>query len=85
MRWRLTGLIKNNTHKLDKPVDPLRTKLINLTSTLIVLLFTGTCAFQYSEVTFGTNNYTILESLYVVMVTLSTVGYGGKLILNCSF
>ncbi|KAG2190906.1 hypothetical protein INT46_006667 [Mucor plumbeus] len=69
-------LIKNNTHKLDKPVDPLRTKLINLTSTLIVLLFTGTCAFQYSEVTFGTNNYTILESLYVVMVTLSTVGYG---------
>jgi len=65
---------------IDKPVDPLRTKLIILTSTLIVLLFTGTCAFQYSEVTFGTSNYTILESLYVVMVTLSTVGYGGKFI-----
>lgn len=35
-------------------------------------------AFQYCEVTFGDINYSILDSLYVVMVTLSTVGYGGK-------
>ncbi|KAK4514602.1 uncharacterized protein ATC70_002201 [Mucor velutinosus] len=76
LRIKSVMKIKVNLQLTDKPVDPLRTKLIILTSTLIVLLFTGTCAFQYSEVTFGTNNYTILESLYVVMVTLSTVGYG---------
>jgi voltage-gated potassium channel Kch len=33
-------------------------------------------AFQYCEVTFGEVHYSILDSLYVVMVTLSTVGYG---------
>ncbi|KAI8637256.1 hypothetical protein BD408DRAFT_424858 [Parasitella parasitica] len=76
LRIKSVMKIKINLQLTDKPVDPLRTKLINLTSTLIVLLFTGTCAFQYTEVTFGTHNYTILESLYVVMVTLSTVGYG---------
>ncbi|KAF1802860.1 hypothetical protein FB192DRAFT_1447653 [Mucor lusitanicus] len=76
LRIKSVMKIKINLQLTDKPVDPLRTKLIILTSTLIVLLFTGTCAFQYSEVTFGTSNYTILESLYVVMVTLSTVGYG---------
>ncbi|KAL7315601.1 hypothetical protein PS15m_004798 [Mucor circinelloides] len=76
LRIKSVMKIKVNLQLTDKPVDPLRTKLIILTSTLIVLLFTGTCAFQYSEVTFGTSNYTILESLYVVMVTLSTVGYG---------
>lgn len=69
-------------HAPDKPIDPLRTKLIHLVSTLVVLLYNGTCAFQYMEVTFGINNYTILESLYVVMVTLSTVGYGGKVLSN---
>ncbi|KAI9008928.1 hypothetical protein CLU79DRAFT_806343 [Phycomyces nitens] len=56
----------------DKPVDPLNTKLIHLIGTLVVLLYNGMSAFQYCEVTFGANNYTILESLYVVMVTLST-------------
>lgn len=93
--WRIHHVI------IDKPVDPLRTKLIHLVSTLAVLLYNGTCAFQYAEATFGNHNYTILESLYVqyivsamyvnnppisllfyryvVMVTLSTVGYGGKL------
>lgn len=35
-------------------------------------------AFQYCEATFASVNYSILDSLYVVMVTLSTVGYGGK-------
>ncbi|KAG1573936.1 hypothetical protein G6F50_002400 [Rhizopus delemar] len=60
----------------DKPTDPLNTKLIHLVSTLIVLIYNGTCAFQYTEATFGNKDYTILDSLYVVMVTLSTVGYG---------
>lgn len=63
---------------LGKPVDPLNSKLVHLAGTIMVLLYNGLSAFQYCEVTFGSNNYSILDSLYVVMVTLSTVGYGGK-------
>ncbi|GAA5796488.1 hypothetical protein HPULCUR_001860 [Helicostylum pulchrum] len=59
-----------------KSVDPLKSKLVYLVGTLIALLYNGMSAFQYCEVTFGDINYSILESLYVVMVTLSTVGYG---------
>lgn len=63
---------------IDKAVNPLKSKLIYLVSTLMALLYNGMSAFQYCEVTFGDVNYSILESLYVVMVTLSTVGYGGN-------
>lgn len=48
---------------IDKPTDPLNTKLIHLVSTLIVLIYNGTCAFQYTEATFGNKDYTILDSL----------------------
>lgn len=68
--------IKTNLLMTDKPVDPLKSKLVHLVGTLIALLYNGMSAFQYCEVTFGDINYSILESLYVVMVTLSTVGYG---------
>ncbi|ORE09517.1 hypothetical protein BCV72DRAFT_248143 [Rhizopus microsporus var. microsporus] len=68
--------IPNGQFLYDRPSDPLSTKLIHLVSTLIVLLYNGTCAFQYTEATYGHESYTILDSLYVVMVTLSTVGYG---------
>ncbi|KAG1443406.1 hypothetical protein G6F56_010682 [Rhizopus delemar] len=71
--------IKINLQITDKPIDPLNTKLIHLVSTLVVLLYNGTCAFQFTEATFGKKEYTILDSLYVVMVTLSTVGYGAVL------
>jgi len=63
----------------EKPVDPLKSKLVHLVGTLVALLYNCMSAFQYCEVTFGNINYSILESLYVVMVTLSTVGYGGLL------
>ncbi|EPB88136.1 hypothetical protein HMPREF1544_05080 [Mucor circinelloides 1006PhL] len=68
--------IKTNLLMTEKPVDPLKSKLVHLVGTLVALLYNGMSAFQYCEVTFGNINYSILESLYVVMVTLSTVGYG---------
>ncbi|KAI8981503.1 hypothetical protein BDB01DRAFT_794345 [Pilobolus umbonatus] len=68
--------IKTNLLMTDKQVDPLKSKLIYLIGTLISLLYNGMSAFQYCEITFGKINYSILDSLYVVMVTLSTVGYG---------
>lgn len=82
----MTGTLKKkpckyyfiDKHVLGKPVDPLNSKLVHLAGTIMVLLYNGLSAFQYCEVTFGSNNYSILDSLYVVMVTLSTVGYGGK-------
>ncbi|KAI8884052.1 voltage-gated potassium channel [Backusella circina FSU 941] len=76
LRIRSVMKIKINLQITDKPFDPLKTKLIHLVSTIIVLLYNGACAFQYCELTFGSRNYTILDSFYVVMVTLSTVGYG---------
>ncbi|CAO3703026.1 unnamed protein product [Rhizopus stolonifer] len=76
LRIKSVMKIKINLQITDKPTDPLNTKLIHLVSTLVVLLYNGTCAFQFTEATFGKKEYTILDSLYVVMVTLSTVGYG---------
>ncbi|EIE78949.1 hypothetical protein RO3G_03654 [Rhizopus delemar RA 99-880] len=77
----VSTFIPNGQFVYDKPTDPLNTKLIHLVSTLIVLIYNGTCAFQYTEATFGNKDYTILDSLYVVMVTLSTVGYGALAVL----
>ncbi|KAI9254039.1 calcium-activated BK potassium channel alpha subunit-domain-containing protein [Sporodiniella umbellata] len=76
LRIKSVMKIKINLQISDKASDPLNTKLIHLVSTLVVLLYNGTCAFQFTEATFGKKEYTILDSLYVVMVTLSTVGYG---------
>ncbi|CAO3700020.1 unnamed protein product [Rhizopus stolonifer] len=76
LRIKSVMKIKINLLMADKPVDALKSKLIHLVGTLVVLLYNGLSAFQYCEVTFGNVNYSILDSLYVVMVTLSTVGYG---------
>ncbi|KAI7900826.1 uncharacterized protein BX663DRAFT_532207 [Cokeromyces recurvatus] len=64
--------INNGQFLYDKQMDPLKSKLVHLIGTLVVLLYNGMSAFQYCEVTFGAINYSILDSLYVVMVTLST-------------
>ncbi|RCI03555.1 hypothetical protein CU098_001800, partial [Rhizopus stolonifer] len=64
--------IKINLLMADKPIDALKSKLVHLAGTIVVLLYNGLSAFQYCEVTFGNVNYSILDSLYVVMVTLST-------------
>ncbi|KAI9009305.1 hypothetical protein CLU79DRAFT_806279 [Phycomyces nitens] len=78
MPFLVSYFVEHGQYLYDKPVDALKAKLIQLIITIAVLLYNGMSAFQYCEVTFGTVNYTILESLYVVMVTLSTVGYGGS-------
>ncbi|CAO3633858.1 unnamed protein product [Cunninghamella blakesleeana] len=76
LRIKSAMKIKMNLQMTDKLVDPMKTKLIYVVSTLTVLLYNGVSAFHYTESTFGTRWYTLLESLYVVTVTLSTVGYG---------
>ncbi|KAI8141267.1 calcium-activated BK potassium channel alpha subunit-domain-containing protein [Fennellomyces sp. T-0311] len=68
--------IKVTLRMTDKPVDAIQYKQIYLVGMIVVLLYNGMAAFQYSEAIFGGNNYCVLDSLYVVVVTLSTVGYG---------
>ncbi|KAI8089736.1 uncharacterized protein BX664DRAFT_264101 [Halteromyces radiatus] len=72
----ISNFIHHGQFLYDKVIDPLKSKLIHLICTLVVLLYNGMSAFQYCEATFASVNYSILDSLYVVMVTLSTVGYG---------
>ncbi|KAI8394175.1 uncharacterized protein BYT42DRAFT_488398 [Radiomyces spectabilis] len=77
----ISNFLEHGQFLYDKPVDALNTKLVYLVGMLIVLLYNGVSAFQYCEVTFANINYSILDSLYVVMVTLSTVGYGVMMLL----
>ncbi|KAI9247966.1 hypothetical protein BDA99DRAFT_564939 [Phascolomyces articulosus] len=76
LRIKSAMKIKTNLQMTDKPVDLLKSKLIHLVCTLITLLYNGMAAFQYCEATFVGVKYSIIDSLYLVMVTLSTVGYG---------
>ncbi|KAI9316871.1 hypothetical protein BX666DRAFT_205904 [Dichotomocladium elegans] len=76
LRIKSAMKIKTNLQMTDKPIDLLKSKFIHLICTLMVLLYNGMAAFQYCEATFAHTSYSILDSLYFVMVTLSTVGYG---------
>ncbi|KAI7848773.1 hypothetical protein BDC45DRAFT_522289 [Circinella umbellata] len=76
LRIKSAMKIKTNLQMTDKPVDLLKSKLIHLGCTLITLLYNGMAAFQYCEATFVGVKYSIIDCLYLVMVTLSTVGYG---------
>ncbi|KAJ2960839.1 hypothetical protein NQZ79_g3832 [Umbelopsis isabellina] len=68
--------IRMNLQMTDKPFHPLKRKLIELIGTMVVIVFNGVSAFQYSEVTFGNQNLSLLDTLYFVMVAMSTVGFG---------
>ncbi|KAI9489910.1 hypothetical protein BDB00DRAFT_875878 [Zychaea mexicana] len=68
--------IKVTLRMTDKPVDAINYKQIYLVGMIVVLLYNGMAAFQFTEAIFGGNHYSVLDSLYFVVVTLSTVGYG---------
>ncbi|KNE70116.1 hypothetical protein AMAG_20242 [Allomyces macrogynus ATCC 38327] len=57
-------------------VDALREKLTALVATIVGIIYVTMCAFQYAEVMFGNQSLTIIDSVYVTVVTLTTVGYG---------
>ncbi|ORZ09574.1 calcium-activated BK potassium channel alpha subunit-domain-containing protein [Absidia repens] len=73
--------ISNGRYLYDVAMDPIRIKLINLLTILTALVYNGVALFSYSESTFAHRHYTLLELLYMVSVTLSTVGYGGRIII----
>ncbi|KAJ3073984.1 potassium channel, sub T, member 2, partial [Quaeritorhiza haematococci] len=68
-------------------VDPLQEKLVVLVVTIMTIIYNGMCTFNYFEANFQppdpTNEgralyraYNLMESLYFVIITVSTVGYG---------
>lgn len=44
-------------------MEALRKKQIHLVGTILVILFNGMAAFQFTESTFGTERYNVLDSL----------------------
>ncbi|KAK9763051.1 hypothetical protein K7432_010629 [Basidiobolus ranarum] len=76
--WQMRRVLhlRNDLSHDDRPYDPLLIKLSVLSSSIIVIIFNGMAAFQYCEMMFGDHNYAILECIYFVFITISTVGYG---------
>jgi voltage-gated potassium channel Kch len=58
------------------PSDPLQEKYVALLATLMAIVYTTMCSYQYTEMMFAEQIFSISESLYATIVTLSTVGYG---------
>lgn len=50
---------------LDKSMDALQYKQVYLIGNIVILLYNGMAAFQYSEAVFGHIHYDVLDSLWV--------------------
>ncbi|KAG2175968.1 hypothetical protein INT44_000446 [Umbelopsis vinacea] len=72
----ISMFIENGQYLYNKPFNPVKGKLIQLVCTLLVLIFNGVSAFRYVEVTFGNQDLSLVDTLYFVMVVMSTVGFG---------
>ncbi|KAJ3359197.1 potassium channel, sub T, member 2 [Allomyces javanicus] len=57
-------------------VDAIQGKLVNVIATIVTIIYTTMCAFQYTQVMFDDQALTVIDSLYLTIVTLSTVGFG---------
>ncbi|KAJ3402608.1 potassium channel, sub T, member 1, partial [Chytridiales sp. JEL 0842] len=60
-------------------IDVVTEKLIVVAFTILSILYTGMCLFNYFEVNFrasGSTRLNLVDSIYFVVVSLSTVGYG---------
>ncbi|KAL1920915.1 uncharacterized protein VTP21DRAFT_11550 [Calcarisporiella thermophila] len=59
-------------------IDSATGNLITLITNIAAIIYSGLCAFQYCELVFADPPipYTLLDSLYIIMITISTVGYG---------
>ncbi|RUS19651.1 hypothetical protein BC937DRAFT_87152 [Endogone sp. FLAS-F59071] len=77
--FKPTDLLLNHLKPLSfnaTPFDPLRMRLILLIAYTLCIVYNGMAAFQYCELSWGPFYYGVLDSLYIIVVTLSTVGYG---------
>ena len=56
--------------------DPLAEKLFILALTIFTIIYTGACAFQYTEIMAIDERFSFYDSFYFIVITMSTVGYG---------
>jgi voltage-gated potassium channel Kch len=57
-------------------IDALTERLVILICTILVIIYSALCAFQYCEMMFANIRYDVLTSGYFTIITMSTVGYG---------
>ncbi|KAI9313971.1 hypothetical protein BX666DRAFT_1863740 [Dichotomocladium elegans] len=65
--------IPHGQYIYDKPIDALKYKQIYLIGNIMILLYNGMAAFQYSEAIFGKRQCSVLDSLRIVMILLILV------------
>ena len=58
---------------VERVVDPLTEKLIVLFGTIIAIMYSGLCAFQFAELMFSSMYIDLWTSFYVIVITMSTV------------
>eukprot|EP00158_Paraphelidium_tribonemae_P008614 Partr_v1_DN28629_c0_g1_i1_m50443 putative Potassium large conductance calcium-activated channel, subfamily M, alpha member 1 len=58
------------------PYDLLTVKIIRVLTNMGALIFSSTCAFQLAEMLFARIDHTTFNSLYFIVITFSTLGYG---------
>lgn len=67
--------------RLNPNADILFSRLVIFISFIVSIIFTAMCCFNYCELMFPPGNaaprkYDIVDSLYFIVITISTVGYG---------
>jgi heme/copper-type cytochrome/quinol oxidase subunit 3 len=54
-------------------IDVLTVQLASLIASCVAFIFVGMSAFQYAEMAFNDTHYGLIESLYFILITFSTV------------
>uniref|UniRef100_A0AC35UHL0 Flavin-containing monooxygenase n=1 Tax=Rhabditophanes sp. KR3021 TaxID=114890 RepID=A0AC35UHL0_9BILA len=72
--WLAHGILKNINPSFNQTAVVRESTI--LCSTLICLIFTGTCMIQHSQRANSGSEIDIFTSLYFIIITLSTCGYG---------
>lgn len=77
--WLANGILEdilNDLHRVSQVTQSaLSRQMIGLFSTMVCLIFTGTCGMEHLQRA-GWKHFDLFNSLYFIMVTFSTVGYG---------
>uniref|UniRef100_A0A914CRW8 Potassium channel subfamily T member 1 n=1 Tax=Acrobeloides nanus TaxID=290746 RepID=A0A914CRW8_9BILA len=77
--WLANGILENMLYDLHRvsrvSQSALFRQMIGLFSTLVCLIFTGTCGMEHLQRA-GSRHFDLFNSFYFIMVTFSTVGYG---------
>ncbi|KAH9528543.1 potassium channel, sub T, member 2 [Dermatophagoides farinae] len=74
-KYTLENMFNDLNRAMQRSQSALSQRLMILSATLLCLIFTSLCGFQHFQRA-GGRNVDLFESLYFVVVTFATVGYG---------